>query len=142
VSLNIVPDACTFTFEIRTMPGTDDAAIAARVQAIADGLTAQARAVAPEAGVRLEPFIHYPPLSAQPGGAAAGTVAALAGEPAGGAVDFGTEAGLFQAALDVPVVVCGPGDMAQGHVADEYLEAEQLHLAEAFVSSVGGWLAE
>jgi acetylornithine deacetylase len=63
----------------------------------------------------------YPPLTAEAGAGAAAEVAALAEAPAGGAVDFGTEAGLYQAALRVPAVVCGPGDMAQAHVADEYL---------------------
>jgi acetylornithine deacetylase/succinyl-diaminopimelate desuccinylase-like protein len=59
-------------------------------------------------------------------------VAALAEASRGASVDFGTEAGLYQAALQVPVVVCGPGDMAQAHVADEYLGVDQLDRAERF----------
>ena len=61
-------------------------------------------------------------------------MAALAeddGEPA--ALDFGTEAGLYQRRLGVPVVVCGPGSMEQAHRADEYLAVEQLSGGHAFV---------
>jgi acetylornithine deacetylase len=83
---------------------------------------------------------RYPGLADSPGAASA-EVAALADESRGGSVDFGTEAGLYQAALDVPVVVCGPGDMAQGHVADEYLDADQLDRAERFVHRVAEALA-
>jgi acetylornithine deacetylase/succinyl-diaminopimelate desuccinylase-like protein len=60
-------------------------------------------------------------------------VARVAGRGLSGAVDFGTEAGLYQERLDVPVVVCGPGSMAQGHTPDEFLEAGQLGAGEAFV---------
>ncbi len=34
------------------------------------------------------------------------------------------------------VVVCGPGDMAQGHRPDEYLEESQLHAAVLFLDRV------
>ena len=51
----------------------------------------------------------------------------------GGAVDFGTEAGLYQERLGVPVVVCGPGSMTQGHTPDEFITADQLAAGEAFI---------
>ena len=50
-----------------------------------------------------------------------------------GAVDFGTEAGLYQERLGVPVVVCGPGSMTQGHTPDEFITADQLAAGEAFI---------
>ncbi len=40
-------------------------------------------------------------------------------------VDFWTEAALF-AAGGVPALVLGPGDIAQAHTADEYVETDQL----------------
>jgi acetylornithine deacetylase len=48
-------------------------------------------------------------------------------------LDFGTEAGLFAAALGVPVVVCGPGDMAQGHRPDEFIDETQLDLCDSLL---------
>lgn len=42
---------------------------------------------------------------------------------------FTTEAGLYQAA-GIPTVVCGPGDIAQAHTADEFITLAQLALCE------------
>ena len=48
--------------------------------------------------------------------------------PLGEAVDFWTEASLFSAA-GLPALVLGPGDIAQAHVSDEWVELEQLETA-------------
>ncbi|WP_341213975.1 acetylornithine deacetylase [uncultured Limimaricola sp.] len=42
-----------------------------------------------------------------------------------GLVPFGTEAGIWQG-LGLDAVLCGPGDIAQAHRPDEYLEESQL----------------
>ena len=47
------------------------------------------------------------------------------GLPIGNAVDFWTEAALFSAA-GYTAIVCGPGDIAQAHSADEFVELSQL----------------
>jgi acetylornithine deacetylase len=45
-----------------------------------------------------------------------------------GGVPFGTDAGpLGQAGI--PCVVLGPGDIAQAHTRDEWIELEQVRLA-------------
>ena len=44
----------------------------------------------------------------------------LAGRNETAAVSYATEAGLFQAA-GAPSVVCGPGDIAQAHTANEWI---------------------
>ena len=54
--------------------------------------------------------------------------------------DFGTEAGLFQEMLGVPVVVCGPGDVAQAHTVDEFIEDEELQRCDAFLVALRSWL--
>jgi acetylornithine deacetylase len=45
--------------------------------------------------------------------------------PTGNAVDFWTEASLFSAA-GLTAIVYGPGDIAQAHTADEWVELQQL----------------
>jgi acetylornithine deacetylase len=134
VALNIVPDACTFEAEVRLLPGQDPAAVLARIRDLAAGLEAQMG----EGGIEVAELTRYPGLASSD---AAAEIAALADASRNGSVDFGTEAGLYQAALNVPVVVCGPGDMAQAHVADEYLEADQLERAERFIRRIGDALA-
>jgi acetylornithine deacetylase len=90
-----------------------------------------------DATARLEILSAYPGLEAR--GAVPELVAELAETDFGMAVDFGTEAGLFQQCLDVPVVVCGPGDIVQAHAPDEYLEETQLRHAERFVQRIISW---
>lgn len=140
MALNTVPEWCTFDAEIRLLPGQDPVVAEDRVRQIAAALEAAMRERAAESRVEVTRLSRYPGLADSPGAAAA-EIAALAEESRGGSVDFGTEAGLYQAALDVPVVVCGPGDMAQGHVADEYLETDQLDRAERFVRRIAQALA-
>jgi acetylornithine deacetylase len=118
VSLNIVPEACVFEVEVRLLPGQDPDAAQARVQAAADALGPMMRAVAPEAGIAVERLASYPGLS---------------GDGDGLALDFGTEAGLLAQALGDVVVVCGPGDMAQGHTSDEFIEQSQLDDAVTYL---------
>lgn len=53
--------------------------------------------------------------------------------PIGNAVDFWTEASLFSAA-GYTAFVCGPGDIAQAHSADEFVELSQLQqITETYV---------
>ena len=53
---------------------------------------------------------------------------ALAGRNDHAKVAFGTEAGLFHTRANIPTVVCGPGDIAQAHTWDEFIDLEQLEL--------------
>ena len=136
VSTNIVPDACSFEFELRYLPGQDPGSMLGAVRRRASALEEEMRAVAPEAGISLERRAAYPALgSADPAVALdVGASASADAEPI--AVDFGTEAGLYHERLGVPVVICGPGSMTQAHRADEYIELEQLLAAERFLRGV------
>ena len=51
-------------------------------------------------------------------------------------VSFGTEAGLYVAALDVPSIVIGPGSMDQGHKPDEFIEVAQLQACDSFLEGM------
>jgi acetylornithine deacetylase len=58
--------------------------------------------------------------------------------PIGNAVDFWTEASLFSAA-GLTAIVYGPGDIAQAHTADEWVELDQLQrYVESIVRILGG----
>jgi acetylornithine deacetylase len=128
VALNIVPDRCTLQVEVRGLPGQDLDAIVERIGDIA-------------AGADMHRVGGYPPLTPTSDGFGA-RVAAIAGRGDGGAADFGTEAGLYQERLGVPVVVCGPGSMTQGHTPDEFIAVDQLAAGEAFVAGMIDQLRE
>lgn len=58
--------------------------------------------------------------------------------PIGNAVDFWTEASLFSAA-GLTALVYGPGDIAQAHTADEWVELQQLqHYTESIIRVLEG----
>lgn len=136
-STNIVPERCAFEFELRTLPGQDAEAPLARARAAAAGLSDEMRASAPEAGIELSTLSSYPGLAPDASTVDIGMAFGLDGCGAGPiAVDFGTEAGLYREALGVPVVVCGPGDMARAHRADEYVETGELAAAERVLDRI------
>jgi acetylornithine deacetylase len=51
-------------------------------------------------------------------------------------VPYGSEAGQFQKA-GIPTVLCGPGDIAQAHQPDEWIDESELAKCEIFVRELG-----
>ncbi len=141
VALNIVPDTCTLDFEIRNIAADNAADILAQIAGDAAGLSAVAQARFPASGIRIEVVNAYPGLDTPANSEAFALLRALANAGAPRKVAFGTEGGLFQQALGMPVLVCGPGDMAQGHVADEFVTREQLARCDAMLTAVVDRLA-
>lgn len=132
-ALNIVPNRCELIFEFRHLPEDDVHALSAEVQDFADSLTAEMQTVDRASGFAFEEMTAVDGLAIAPDDPFVGYVQRLAGRGAGGKVDFGTEAGLFQQRLGVPTVVCGPGDIAQAHKPDEFIEAAELDAYEGFI---------
>lgn len=142
-ALNIVPDRCTFLFEIRNVAADDPLALL-------DGIRERARAIVaavpdrfPEAGIAIEVFNTYPGLDTSPDADVVAFVRSLVGgaEAALGCkVAFGTEGGLFSSRVGMPTVVCGPGSMRQGHKPDEYVSLDQLERCDAMLERLRGRL--
>ena len=130
---NITAGDCRFAVEMRVVPGEDSDALAAEFVSEANRLQAVLQAVRPEAGVELEQFFGVPALQPEANGAAEALVRRLTGANAGGVVSYGTEAGIFQTA-GYSAVVCGPGDIAQAHQPDEYLDLSQFEAGQAFMA--------
>lgn len=129
---NITAGDCRFAVEMRVLPGEDHEALAAEFQAQAARLDAALSARRPEAGVRLTRFFGVPGLAPEVGGAAEALARRLTGANAAGVVSYGTEAGQFQEA-GYSAVVCGPGDIAQAHQVDEYLELAEFQAGQRFM---------
>ena len=73
---------------------------------------------------------------------AARALAQRCGLPVGQAVNFWTEASLFSDA-GLTALVYGPGDIAQAHAADEWVEVDQLErVANTYVQLIDQALAE
>ncbi len=130
---NITAADCRFAVEMRVVPGEDLEALAAEFEVAALTLTGRMQQVHPDAGIHLQRFFRVPALQPEPQGEAEALVRRLTGANAGGVVSYGTEAGIFQTA-GYSAVVCGPGDIAQAHQPDEYLDLSQLEAGQAFMA--------
>lgn len=130
---NITAANCRFAVEMRVVPGEDLEALAAEFEQAAHALAQRMKKVHPGAGVDLQRFFRVPALQPEPQGEAEALVRRLTGANVGGVVSYGTEAGIFQAA-GYSAVVCGPGDIAQAHQPDEYLDVAQFGSGQAFMA--------
>lgn len=129
---NITAADCRFAVEMRCVPDDDVEARAGRFRAAAERLDAGLKARRPEARVHLERFFNVSALRPEVEGEAEALARALTGENAAGVVSYGTEAGQFQDA-GYSAVVCGPGDIAQAHQPDEYLEVSEFEAGQRFM---------
>jgi len=119
VAFNVVPTRATLTVSFRPWPGAD-------VLALHRDLEERARAAAAPEPIDWEIAIASPPFASRDVGA----FAPLLGERSAAPVDlqFWTEAALFSAA-GIDTVVFGPGEIAQAHAADEFVDTAQLEEA-------------
>ena len=129
---NITAGDCRFAVEMRVVPDEDITALAAAFEAEAARLDAALKAVNPQAGVTLTRFFNVPGLKPETEGPAEALVRRLTGANAAGVVSYGTEAGQFQDA-GYSAVICGPGDIAQAHQVDEYLELSEWQAGQRFM---------
>lgn len=136
IALNIVPDHAVVTFEIRNLAADDPEAILHRLRRAIAPVIAVARKRAAEADIVFKVINSYPGLDTSLDEAVVAMVAELTGRDERIKVAFGTEGGLFSQRLGIPAVVCGPGSMAQGHKADEFVTLAQLDSCDAMLASL------
>lgn len=135
---NILAGECTFRFDLRYLPGTSGEDLIARIRAFAaDTLLPEMRARAPEARIDIISLGGVPGFSEPVSSDFTQRVHATVGGPLGESVSYGTEAGYFQRA-GMAVVVCGPGDMADAHCANESIAVSQLAACEIALAELVG----
>ena len=141
-ALNIVPDACDVQFEIRNVAGDDPAEILSRILARTTARMQQTVAH-PEATPPDVTLVNaYPGLSVPEDAPAVQLLARMLppGTPCT-KVAFGTEGGLFKAQWPhTGVLVCGPGDIAVAHQADEYVEIAQIEACDQLMDKLTQYL--
>ena len=132
---NTVADRCHVQFEFRTVGADDPAEILAGIERHVRELEEEMQAEDPAARVDLTPVALVPGLDTPADSPAVALAAELGGVPSTDKVTYGTEAGLFDA-VGIPTVVCGPGDIAQAHSPDEYVELAQVEACEQFLTTL------
>lgn len=141
--LNVVPAECVFDFEIRYLPEDSPEPILNLIREFAFHELAPAmKRVNPACGFVFCEQSSYPGLSIAPDAEVAAFVQSLLdSEAPPGKVAFGTEAGLYQQRCNIPMVVCGPGDIADAHQPDESIDAGQLAACDRFLDRLAAKLS-
>jgi acetylornithine deacetylase/succinyl-diaminopimelate desuccinylase-like protein len=124
---NIVPDRCCILVDRRTLPGETEKGVRREIQAMLrrEGL----RAVC--ADERLAPCR---PLETNPELPLVKQLLKQVGQRIPAGVDYFSDAAVLGEG-NIPSVVFGPGDIAQAHTADEWVELAQVEAARACLSA-------
>lgn len=136
LQVNVVPDRCMVEVDRRLLPGETWATVRNELEEA----LAPLRAADPDLQLLIqEPYQHLVSLET-PGDApivrlTREAVRRIDGEHPVRAVAFGTDAALLSAA-GIPSVVLGPGDIAQAHTSDEYVEIQQVVKAAAIYREI------
>jgi acetylornithine deacetylase len=130
---NAVPGDATIQWDIRaTRPGMLDP-IRQEIDAEVRGRILPAlRARYAGAEIATETVYDVPPLTPEPDAEAEVLAKRLAGTNDATTAPYGSEAGIFQQA-GMPTVICGPGDIAQAHIADEWIEVSEIEACLGFL---------
>ena len=123
-TVNTVPDRCSITVDRRVLPGED-------LQAVAGSIESLLRSQRLENLVDVAEILRDPPMETPSDGpwARAVLAAARAVIPAEAiAAHYGTDASKF-AAVGMSSVVIGPGDIAQAHTANEWVDIAETRAA-------------
>lgn len=135
--VNIVPDRCAIEIDRRSLPTEEPATILAEF----DSQLAELMRARPGVKVtREDPYLVERGLDGPADGSLVRAVQAAIRTVCGDAVDvtptgvpYGTDASHVWGLTGTPTVVLGPGDIAQAHTADEWVDlAEVRHCADIY----------
>lgn len=130
--VNIIPAEADVTLEFRAVAEVDDAEVIAELRAACAEVEEAMRVEDASASVTVTVETSTVGLESPPDAPAVRLGEALGLEALPDKVTYGTEAGVYSDA-GISAVVCGPGDIAQAHKPDEFIEASQLAACEAFI---------
>lgn len=125
-AVNVIPDRCSLTFDLRTLPGQDHAAV----------LAALSDCLGPD--VRFDPpLADMPAVGTEPSDAFAVMVAEVLNEveasrgqrPIG--MPYFTDGSILQSAFgNCPTIILGPGEPGQAHQTDEWCDTQAINDAK------------
>ena len=138
---NILARRCSFTWDVRTVPGDDAKAIRAEFDREAEAILADMRAIAPECDITTEALADGPPLMPEPDNPAAELAHKLTGANGRLSVSYAAEAGQFQEA-GFSTVICGPGSIDQAHQPNEFITLNQVAEGTRFMRGLIRHLSE
>jgi succinyl-diaminopimelate desuccinylase len=132
-AVNIVPDKCVFELEQRLLPGEDGAqAVKNCEQFLRDKIDKSVQFTF-EAPYLIDPALETAAEAEIVEALARAQQDELGSERELAGANYGTD-GSKLARAGIQTVICGPGDIAQAHTANEFVEIKQLELATRMYS--------
>jgi acetylornithine deacetylase len=132
--VNVIAERCAFAFEVRhTVDHDADVVLEPFTRAVE---REQNELAGSDGSAVVTEIIRYPALRTTASDPWLRIVERIADAGPAGSIGYGTEGGLFAEALEVPVVICGPGDIAVAHRPDEYVTIDQLLRCERFLCAL------
>jgi len=127
VKPNVVPDRCTVTIDLRTLPGQDHSAIIGRVQRVLGELS-QAEGFFRSS---LRVINDRSPVGTRRDESAVQRFCRLVGEirgrePEPRGVAYATDGASLVPAFGAPMIICGPGSEHLAHQPNEHVETARL----------------
>jgi len=122
---NVVPDRCTVTIDLRTLPGMRHEDILQDIRQTLDGL----REVIPAFAYELRVIAERAPVASDPQAPIVETALAVLEahgrrQPPKATPGFATDASVFQPASGAPFMIFGPGIPQLAHQPNEYVELD------------------
>ena len=132
-ALNIVPNRCEFSLEVRNIPEVDAESVIEEIRQYAfKNLEPRMKDIDPKTGFEFKYTAGVHSFDIANDNPMVDLVLSLSGANSTEKVSFATEAGIF-AHEGIPTVVCGPGSIAQAHKPNEFIAKEQLVKCEHFM---------
>jgi acetylornithine deacetylase len=130
---NAVAGDCAFQWDIRATKAGVVNRLVDRFTAFADTKVVPVmRQAFPEASVTTAIAYDAPPFVATVASRAETLAKRFADRNEVSTVNYGSEAGIFQAA-GMPTIICGPGRDTEAHITDEWIAVEQLERCVGFI---------
>ncbi len=133
-AVNIIPDLCIADIEARAISGVSPANLIEPLRRASDALQVHGFETT------FEMLSEYPALSLPDDAPLAALMQELTGIEPLAAVSYGTEAGLYQAA-GIDSIICGPGDIARAHKANEFITRNELAACRSMLENLGARLS-
>jgi succinyl-diaminopimelate desuccinylase len=127
VKTNVVPDFCSLTIDMRTVPGQDNAAITRQIQGVLDKLAS----ADPDFRASLMVLNDRVPVTTAADNPLVmkfnQAISAVRGTPSTpSGVRYYTDAAAYVPKFEVPMIICGPGQAGLAHQPNEFVEVDRL----------------
>ena len=128
IAPNVIADKAYFYWDLRTIPMDDVQEIMAEFESYCQQREQELRKVFPEFAIKtIENHPPVPHLDTKADDDVVELIRCISGKSKLNTVAYASEVGQF-ANEGFQSAICGPGDIAQAHRPNEFIEIEQLHL--------------